>query len=343
MSAGFFTRDLGIDLGTANTLVYAAKQGIALREPSVVAVRYDEKSKVLAVGDKARQMIGRTPGNVVAAKPVNRGVITDTENAEILLKSCLRKVTGISPLVRARVILGMPCGISNAEKNIAYETLRLSGVKQCVIAEKPMLAGIGAELPVDAPRGSMVVDIGAGITEVAVLSLGGIVTSTSVPLGGNALDDAIVEYVKRRYNLLIAVSTAEEAKIGLGAAIPYPEDEVARVLGKNLVTGMPETIEIYGNEISGALRAPLASVITAIKSALEHTPPELAGDIMQRGICLTGGGALLRDLPALVQQETGMPVYVSKNPQECVVTGAGHMAEDSEVWRKAVRFGAIED
>lgn len=338
-----FSRDLGIDLGTANVLVYVSGKGIVLREPSVVAVRNDAKRDVLAVGEDAKRMIGRTPGNISAMRPMHDGVIADFDVTEIMLKHFIRKANGSSfAFTKPRVVVCVPCGVTPVERRAVHEATLSAGARTAYIVEEPMAAAIGAGLPVQDATGSMVVDIGGGTSEVAVLSLGGIVTARSIRIGGNKMDEAIVNFVKREHNLLIGDRMAEEVKIDIGSAIRTNQIEVAVVRGRDLMTGLPQTIEITSEEVQEALSEPVYSVLDAIKACLERTPPELAADIMERGIVLTGGGGMLHGLDLLISMETGMPCFVADNALDCVVMGAGNMVEDINILRRAMEPGGEE-
>jgi len=328
-----FSRDLGIDLGTANTLVHVRGKGIVIREPSVVAVRSDTK-QVLAVGEEAKRMIGRTPGNIVAIRPMKEGVIADFDITQEMLKYFIKKVLVRVLPVHPRVEICVPSGVTEVEKRAVDEAIRQAGAREAYLVEEPMAAAIGAGLPVQEPTGSMVVDIGGGTSEVAVISLGGIVTSRSIRIGGNKMDDAISFYIKKEYNLMIGERTAEEIKIGIGSAYPREEEQTMEVRGRDLVTGLPKTLTISSSEILEALREPVNSIIEAIKLTLEKTPPELAADIMDKGIMLTGGGALLSGLDTLIHQETGMPIKVADNPLDCVALGAGKIVEEMETLKR---------
>ncbi len=322
-----FSRDIGIDLGTANTLIYMKGKGIVLREPSVVAV--DVKSDtVLAVGNEAKQMIGRTPGSIVAIRPMKDGVIADFDITSSMLKAFIRKVIKSGPLSKPRIIICIPSGVTEVEKRAVDEAAYQAGAKDTYLIEEPMAAAIGAGLPVVEATGSMVVDIGGGTAEVAVISLGGIVTSRSVRVAGDEFDDAIINYIKKKYNLLIGERTAEEIKISIGSAYPYDDEGSIDIKGRNLLDGLPSNITITSAEIREALADPVSSVIEAIRSTLERTPPELSADIIDRGIMLTGGGALLRGLDQLVAKETGIPVNVAESPLDCVVDGTGRLLDD---------------
>lgn len=321
-SINLMGRDLGIDLGTANTLVYMRGKGIILREPSVVAVRTGAHREVLAVGEEARHMIGRTPGNIVAIRPLKEGVIADYDITEVMLKYFIRKaVPRSSSLFNPRVILCVPCGITEVERRAVEEAARSAGAREALLMEEPMAAAIGAGLDVYAPCGSMIVDIGGGTSEVAVISLGGIVTARSLRVGGNHIDEAIVDYIRREYNMMIGERTAEEIKIRIGSVYPVGQESTMEVRGRDLVNGLPCTITVGSAEIRQALREPAASIVAAVRQTLEQTPPELSGDIMQTGITLSGGTATLGGLADLLAAETGMPVHVAQSPLDCVVTG----------------------
>ncbi len=328
-----FTRDLGIDLGTANTLVMVKGKGIVIREPSVVAMRSDNK-QVLAVGEEAKRMIGRTPGNIVAIRPMKDGVIADFDVTQEMLKYFIRKVMPKVMPHRPRVVVCVPSGVTEVEKRAVDEATRQAGAKEAYLVEEPMAAAIGAGLPVHEPTGSMIVDIGGGTSEVAIISLGGIVTSRSIRIGGNKLDDAIISYIKKEYNLMIGERTAEEIKINVGAAYPRKDIKEMEVRGRDMVTGLPKTLKISTTEVMEAIREPVNSIIEAIKLTLEKTPPELASDIMDKGIMMTGGGSLLAGLDDLVREETGMPVRIADNPLDCVVIGAGKVVEEIDTLRR---------
>lgn len=331
-----FSRDMGIDLGTANTLVYVKGKGIVLREPSVVAIQNDTKT-VLAVGEEAKRMIGRTPGNIVAIRPMKDGVIADFDITQNMLKYFIRKVYSRKTLVSPRVVVCVPSGVTEVEKRAVEEAALQAGAREAYLIEEPMAAAFGAGLPVEEPTGSMVVDIGGGTTEVAIISLGGIVTAKSIRVGGDELDEAIIQYIKRQYNLMIGERTAEEVKVTIGSAFPKETIDKMLIRGRDLVSGLPKTIEISSNEILDALREPVSQIVDAIKYTLEKTPPELAADIMEIGIMLTGGGALLEGLDKLVRKETGMPVQIAEEPLDCVALGTGKMIEDIDSIRAATR------
>ncbi len=321
-----FSHDIGIDLGTANTLIYMKGKGIVLREPSVVAVDV-KTNRVLAVGNSAKQMIGRTPGSIVAIRPLKDGVIADFDITASMLKEFIRKVTA-GKFSKPRIIICIPSGVTEVEKRAVDEAAYQAGAKDTYLVQEPMAAAIGAGLPVDEAPGAMVVGIGGGTAEVAVISLSGIVTSRSVRVAGDEFADAIINYVKKTYNLLIGERTAEELKIALGSAFPYEEEGEVQIKGRNLLDGLPSNVTITSAEVREALSDPVAQVVDAIRSTLERTPPELAADIIDRGIMLTGGGALLRGLDQLISKETGIPVNVAERPLDCVVDGTGKMLED---------------
>ena len=318
-----FSKDIGIDLGTANTLVCIKGKGIVMREPSVVAVDI-RTDTVLAVGEQARDMIGRTPGSIVAVRPLKDGVIADFDITATMLKHFIRKAAKPGIFSKPRIVICMPTGVTEVERRaVENAAVQASGSKNILLIEEPMAAAIGAGLPVDEPTGSMVVDIGGGTAEVAVISLGDIVTACSVRVAGDKFDESIVTYIKKKYNLLIGDRTAEEIKIEIGSAFPYKDEHDMTVKGRSLETGLPKDITITAEEIRTALADPIMVIVEAIKNTLEKTPPELSADIIDHGIMLTGGGAMLRGLDRLVMQETGMPVHVAEHPLDCVVEGAG--------------------
>lgn len=317
-----FSRDIGIDLGTANTLVYMKNKGIVMREPSVVAVDVRNDS-VLAVGSEAKEMIGRTPGSIVAVSPLRDGVIADFDITAAMLNRFIHRAVKSSGFSKPRVIVCIPSGCTEVERRAVEDAARQAGSRQVELIEEPMAAAIGAGLPVGDPTGSMVVDIGGGTSEVAVISLDDIVTACSVRVAGNKFDESIMTYVKKKYNLLIGERTAEDIKIHIGSAYPYEGEGSMQIKGRNLMDGLPNDVVITAAEVRDALADPLLVIIEAIKTTLERTPPELSADIIDNGIMLTGGGALLRGLELLVAQETGMPVYTAERPLDCVAEGAG--------------------
>ncbi len=317
-----FNHDIGIDLGTANTLVFMRDKGIVMREPSVVAidVRTDQ---VKAVGSEAKQMIGRTPGSIQAVRPLKDGVIADFEVTEAMLRYFIRKTTKGRMFSKPRVVICIPSGVTEVERRAVHDAAYNAGAKEVELIDEPMAAAMGAGLPVDEATGSMVVDIGGGTSEVAVISLGDIVTSCSVRVAGDKLDEAIISYVKKKYNLLIGERTAEDIKIRIGSAYPCQEEATMSIKGRNLMDGLPKNIEISSEEVREALGDSLAAIVDAIRSTLENTPPELSADIIDHGIMLTGGGALLRGLDQLISKETSMPVRIAEEPLDCVADGTG--------------------
>ena len=318
----FFSRDIGIDLGTANTLVYMRGKGIVMREPSVVAVDV-KKEEVMAVGSEAKEMIGRTPGSISAVRPLKDGVIADFEVTSAMLRHFSKAALHSTLFNRPRLIVCIPSGVTEVERRAVDEAARQAGAKDVELIAEPMAAAIGAGLQVEEAAGCMVVDIGGGTSEVAVISLGDIVTSCSVRTAGDDFDEAIISYIKKKYNLLIGERTAEDIKIRLGSAFPYDEEESMDVKGRNLVDGLPKNITVTSEEIRESLADPVSAIVDAIRSTLERTPPELSADIINNGIMLTGGGALLRGLDVLINRETGMPVHVAEDPLDCVVMGTG--------------------
>ena len=316
---GKMTKDMGIDLGTANTLVYIKGQGIVVREPSVVAIRDDSKD-VLAVGEEAKRMIGRTPGNIVAIRPMKDGVIADFDITQSMLSYFIQKAAAKKGVVSPRIAICVPFGVTEVEKRAIEEAARNAGAKDAFLIEEPMAAAIGAGLRIEEPEGNMVVDIGGGTSEIAIISLGGIVTAKSIRLGGDELDEAIVNYVK----------------IKIGSAYKEGDEIEMEIRGRDLISGLPKTMQISSSEVRDALRDPVNSIVDGIKSTLEKTPPELASDIMENGIMLTGGGALLKGLDKLVKEETGMPVKIAENPLDCVAIGTGKSVEDQEIFEKVL-------
>ena len=331
----FFNKDMGIDLGTANTLVYVKGKDIVTREPSVVAIQ-TSTNQVLAVGEEAKKMIGRTPGNIVAIRPLKDGVIADFDVTQSMLKHFIRKAYKRRSLFQPRVVVCVPSGVTEVEKRAVEEAAIHAGARDAYLIEEPMAAAIGAGLPVHEPTGSLIVDIGGGTTEVAVISLGGIVTSKSIRVGGDEFDESIVNYIKKQYNLMIGERTAEEIKITIGSADVESEVKTMDVRGRDLVSGLPKTIEVTSSEIYEAMEEPIYNIIEAIKSTLEKTPPELAADIMEQGIMLTGGGSLLEGIDRIIVKETGMPVNIAENPLDCVANGTGMALDSIEVLKKSV-------
>jgi rod shape-determining protein MreB len=329
-----FSQDVGIDLGTANTLVFIKGKGIVSREPSVVAV--DQRSnppKVVAVGAEAKEMIGRTPGSITAVRPLKDGVIADFEITSDMLKAFIKRASSSSPFMRTRVMICIPSGVTEVERRAVYDAAKSAGAKYVSLIEEPMAAAIGAGLAVSEAIGSMVVDIGGGTSEVAVISLGDVVTSRSVRFAGDNFDEAIIAYIKKKYNLLIGERTAEDIKITIGSAYPYEGEGAMNIKGRNLMDGLPKNIEVSSEEIREALSDPVNQILDAIRATLEKTPPELAADIIDKGIMLTGGGALLRGIDKLISAETKIPVLIAEKPLDCVVDGTGICLE-SDVLNK---------
>jgi len=332
---GFFTRDIGIDLGTANTLVYVKGRGIVVREPSVVAIN-KKNGDILAVGDEANDMIGRTPENIVAIRPLKDGVIADFSITQKMLRYFIRKANIQGGFRKPRVVICVPSGVTEVEKRAVEDAAYQAGSKNVYLIEEPMAAAIGANLPIEEPTGSMVVDIGGGTSEVAVISLGGIVTSKSLRIAGDEFNEDIIHFVKKEYNLMIGERTAEQVKMKIGIVYPDKNIEEMDVRGRDLITGLPKTQKITSVQVQDALKDSIFSVIDAIKFTLEKTPPELASDIMDKGIMLTGGGALLKGLDKLIAEETGIPVYISENSLDCVAIGAGKVLEEIEILNKVL-------
>ena len=336
---GVFSNDLAIDLGTANTLVYVKGKGIVLNEPSVVAVSTDLRSKnrVLAVGQEARAMLGKTPGNIVAIRPMRDGVIADFEVTEAMLRYFIRKVHNRRSFIRPRIIIAVPSGITQVEKRAVRESAESAGAREVFLIEEPMAAAIGANLPITEPTCNMVVDIGGGTTEVAVISLAGIVYSMSVRVAGDKMDQAIIQYIKRKYNLLIGERTAEIIKQTIGNAYPDPQNlETMEVKGRDLASGIPKILSIDSEEVRVAISEQIDAIVEAVKIALEQTPPELAADIVDRGIVLTGGGALLKNLDKLIREETSLPIIVADDPLTTVAMGSGRTLDSIETLKRVI-------
>jgi rod shape-determining protein MreB len=331
--AGLFSNDLAIDLGTANTLVYAKGQGIVMNEPSVVAINKNMTGakRILAVGKEAKEMLGRTPGDIVAIRPLKDGVIADFEITAAMIRYFVEKAHNRRTMVKPRVIVCVPYGITNVEKRAVKEAAESAGVREVFLIEEPMAAAIGAGLPVTEPSGSMIVDIGGGTTEVAVISLAGIVYSKSVRVAGDKMDEAIMNFIRRKYNLLIGERTAEEIKIAIGNAYPGDSIETMHVKGRDMVAGIPKTIEVTSDEIREAIAEPVNIIVEAVRVALEQTPPELAADIVDKGIVLAGGGALIKNLDVLLREETGLPIMIADNPLTAVVIGSGKALDQIHV------------
>ena len=333
---GFFSNDLAIDLGTANTVIYVRDKGIVLDQPSVVAVKYSS-NEVLAAGDRAKEMLGKTPESIIASRPLRDGVIADFELTESMLRYFIREVhNNRRALVRPRMIIGVPSGITQVEKRAVEDTAKQAGAREVYTIMEPMAAAVGAGLPIEEPTGNMIVDIGGGTTEVAIISLKDVVYCKSVRVGGDQMDLSIVQYVKRKYNLLIGDRTAEKIKITIGTAMLNDESKKIDVKGRDLVTGVPKTISLSDAEVFESLSEPIATIIDAVRSALENAPPELSSDLVDRGIMMAGGGSLLRNLDTLISKETGLPVRVAEDALLCVVRGAGKVLDQLDFFRDAL-------
>jgi rod shape-determining protein MreB and related proteins len=336
LGAGSFGKDMAVDLGTANTLVYVKGEGIVLNEPSVVAVNTITNA-IIAVGEEAKRMVGRTPAHIVAIRPLKDGVIADFDVTEKMLRYFIQKVHQRRSLARPRVVVAVPSGITGVEQRAVEEATIQAGARAAFIIEEPMAAAIGAGLPIHEPIGNMVVDIGGGTTEVAVISLGGIVTSQSLRVGGDEMDEAVINYIKRDYQLMIGERTAENLKVKIGSAFPLLDDELdAEIKGRDLASGLPKTVIVTAEEIRQSIEEPVSQVVQTVKDALDRTPPELASDIMDEGIILAGGGALLRGLEERIRNETGMPVHTAKDPLLCVAMGSGKCLEEFDIMKKVL-------
>jgi rod shape-determining protein MreB len=331
--SGLFSSDLAIDLGTSNTLIFVKGKGIVCNEPSVVAVQKDRRGdrKVLAVGKEAKEMLGRTPGAVSAIRPIKDGVIADFEVTEQMLQYFIAKAHNRRTMVKPRVVICVPNGITEVEKRAVRESAESAGAREVFLIEEPMAAAIGADLPIEEASGNMIVDVGGGTTEVAVISLAGIVYSRSIRVGGDKMDEAIIQYVKRRYNLLIGERSAEEIKVEIGNAYPFDETRTMVIKGRDMIAGVPRNIEINSDEIREALAEPVGAIVDAVRVALERTPPELAADIVDKGIVLAGGGALLGNLDVILREETGLPVMIADDALSCVVLGTGRVLDQLEL------------
>jgi len=325
---GRFSRNMGIDLGTANTLVHVHGKGILLREPSVVALDVNSRI-ILEVGEEAKRMLGRTPGHIVAIRPLKDGVIADFDQTEKMLRYFIEKVNRRRTWVHPQVVVGIPSGVTEVEKRAVLDATKKAGARDAFLIEEPMAAAIGAGLPVAEPTGSMIVDIGGGTSEVAVISLSGIVTSRSIRIAGDEIDEAIVSYIRRAYSLYIGDRTAEDVKLQIGSAYPLEQEMTMTVRGRDLISGLPRSMSVSSEEIRDAIAEPVGEIVEAVKVALESTPPELAADIMDQGIYLAGGGALLRGLDRLIAAETMMPVHIADDPLSCVALGAGAVLEEA--------------
>jgi rod shape-determining protein MreB and related proteins len=328
-------RDMAVDLGTANTLVYVRGRGIVLNEPSVVAINTINNA-ILAVGTEAKRMIGRTPSHIRAVRPLKDGVIADFDVTEKMLRYFVQKVHHRRVFAKPRVVVCVPSGITGVEHRAVIEAAYSAGARQAFIIEEPMAAAIGAGLPIHEPSGNMVVDIGGGTTEVAVISLGGIVTSSSIRVGGDELDEAIIQHVKKEYSVALGERTSEAIKLAIGSAFPTADDLIAEIKGRDLVSGLPKTIHITAEEVRRAIEEPVNAVIDSVKNTLDRCPPELAADIMDKGIVLTGGGALLKGIDERLKHETGMPIHVAENPLSCVAIGSGKCLEEFEILKRVL-------
>jgi rod shape-determining protein MreB len=332
---GLFSNDIGIDLGTANTLVYVKGQGIVLMEPSVVAVQTGTNN-VLAVGEEAKRMLGRTPGSITAIRPLKDGVIADFDITESMLRYFIRKVHNRRALVAPRVVIAVPSGITEVEKRAVKDSAEQAGARLVYLIEEPMAAAIGVGLPVQEPAANMIIDVGGGTTEVAIISLAGIVTSRSVRVGGDEMDEAIIQYLKRNYNLMVGERTAEDIKIAVGSAYPLKEEMAMEVKGRDLIAGLPKILRITSEEIREALSESISTIVEAIRITLERCPPELSADLVDRGLIMTGGGALLRGFPKLVSEETGLPVHLAEEPLQSVALGTGKVLDELYFLQKLI-------
>ncbi|MCP4482621.1 MAG: rod shape-determining protein [bacterium] len=333
----FFSCDLGMDLGTSNTLVYLKGEGIILKEPSVVAVDTVTK-KVLSVGSEAKRMVGRTPTNIIAVRPLRNGVIADFEVTEEMIRYFIRKVSKRKSFLSPRIVIGVPSGITEVERRAVRESAEQAGAREVYLIDEPMAAAIGANIPVNEPTGSMIVDIGGGTTELAIISLGGLVIASSLRVAGDHFDDAILQYFRKKYSLLIGERTAEEVKIIVGSVFPLKEELTMSVKGRDLISGLPKTIEIKSEEVRDALGEPVRSIVEHIKATLEQTPAELSADLIDRGILLSGGGAMLRGFSELITDETDLPAFVAEDTLDCVALGAGKYLEEMDKSKKLLQL-----
>ena len=331
----FFIKKIGIDLGTANTLVFVSGKGVVINEPTVVAISLDD-NRILAVGNEAKEMLGRTPDTIIASQPMRDGVIADYRVTEAMLRYFINKTTGSIRIFRPEVMVAVPAGITSTERRAVVDATLNAGAKAAYIVKEPVLAAIGAGIPINEPAGHMIIDVGGGTSEVAVISLGGIVACASVRVGGNKIDQSIIEYLKKKYNLSVGDRTAEEIKIAIGSALPQKNEQSFEVRGRDLVTGLPKNTTVKSNEITEAIADQLREIIQTIKTVLHDTPPELSADVMDKGMVLSGGGALLRNLDELVTQATGVPCFVAEDPLLCVAKGAGIALEHLEIYKRSV-------
>ena len=328
---------MGIDLGTASVLVYVKGQGIILREPSVVAIEKDTR-RVLAIGTEAKRMLGKTPSNIIAVRPLRNGVIADFEVTERMIRYFIKKVHNRRSLLHPRIVIGVPSGITEVERRAVRESAEQAGAREVYLIEEPMAAAIGANIPIQEPEGNMIVDVGGGTTEVAVTSMGGMVVSKSIDVAGDEMDEAVVLYFRRKYNLLIGENTAEDVKIRIGSVFPLAEETSLEVKGRDQVTGLPKTVSITSEEVRAALAEPMRAIIEVIRNALEETPAELSADLVDRGIVLAGGGSLLRGFPELITQETELPANLAEDPLTCVVRGTGKYLEELDHMHSSRKF-----
>jgi rod shape-determining protein MreB len=328
-------KHIGVDLGTVNVLVWVKGKGIVLQEPSVVAIAIND-NKIVAVGTEAREMLGRTPETIEVARPLRDGVIADYVVTEAMLRYFIEKVAGRLRLFKPLIAISVPVGVTSVESRAVHDAAIQAGGREAYLIPEPLAAALGAGMPVDTPTGNLIVDVGGGTSEAAVISMNGIVEFASVRVGGNRIDEAIISYVKRKYNLMIGVSTAEEVKIAIGSALPLEEELSMEVRGRDQVSGLPKTIQITSGEVTEAIAEPLASIVGVVKNVLEKTPPELSSDVIDRGIVMTGGGSLLRNFHQLLTKETGVPCYVADNPMACVALGAGKALEDYELIKRSL-------
>ncbi len=338
---GLFSNDMGIDLGTATTLIYLKNQGIVLCEPSVVAIQAGT-SNVLAVGEEAKRMLGRTPGNIVAIRPMRHGVITDFEISEAMLRYFIKKVNSAKPLVRPRIVIAIPSGITEVEKRAVKDSALHAGAREVFMIEEPMAAAIGVGLPIQEPSGNMIIDIGGGTTEMAVISLAGVVFSKSVRVGGDELDEAIINYLKKNYNLMIGERTAEDIKIKIGSVYPLEEELKMEVKGRDLIAGLPKMVMVTSEEIREAMAEPIAQILEAVRITLERTPPELSSDLIEKGIVLAGGSSLLRGIDKLISEETGLPVHLAEDPMTAVALGTGKVLSEIKYLKKVTVTPRLE-
>jgi len=332
-----FIKKIGIDLGTANTLVYIPGKGVVINEPTVVAISIDD-NKILAVGNEAKEMLGRTPETITAVRPMKDGVIADYRITEAMLRYFINKTTGALRLFRPEVMVAVPAGVTSTERRAVIDATLNAGAKAAYVVKEPVLAAIGAGIPINEPAGHMIIDIGGGTSEVAVISLGGIVACASARVGGNKIDQAIAEHVRKKHNLAIGERTAEEIKIAIGSALPVPpkEEQVFEVRGRDLITGLPKNVDVKTNEVTEAIAEQLREIVQTVKLVLQDTPPELSADVMDRGMILSGGSAMLRNIADLIEKATGVPCYVAEDPMLCVAKGAGIALEHLEVYKRSV-------